>query len=154
MAVKYYSKARKTLDHYKQMPTFRSIEDECNTIIANLKVKLYERLDATDSSSDVIFESVNLLYQLGEPMDNLCNKYINRVEKCLDNDLAILLLNIDMLSSASNAKADPNNTSNAQIAMDILEFVDHGCNNFLANLSTIIQSYNNIFINNNEYLSK
>merc|ERR1712127_19724 len=37
MAVKYYCKARKTLDHYKQMPTFQSIEDDCTSIINNLK---------------------------------------------------------------------------------------------------------------------
>ena len=64
MAVKYYSKARKTLDHYKQMPTFRSIEDDCTTIIKNLKVKLYARLDANESSSEIIAESVNLLNQV------------------------------------------------------------------------------------------
>ena len=160
MAVKYYSKARKTLDRYKQMPTFKSIEDDCNAIISDLKLKLYERLDCTESSSDTIFESVNLLYQLDEPMENLCTKYISRVEKCLDADLGLLVLNIDMLTTSTNKKklSRPNvvedvednslASSNSQIAMDILEFVDHGCNNFLANLSTIIVSYNSIFIDN------
>ena len=37
MAVKYYSKARKTLDHYKHMQTFGNIDEECSLIISNLK---------------------------------------------------------------------------------------------------------------------
>jgi vacuolar protein sorting-associated protein 51 len=153
MAVKYYSKARKTLDRYKQMSTFKSIEDDCQAIIKDLKLKLYERIDSSsDNSSESIFESVNLLHQLDEPMENLCSKYIERVEKCLDADLSILVLNIDMISSTKRrtSKEDTEETTtNNQIAMDILEFVDHGCNNFLANLSSIIQSYNSIFIENN-----
>jgi hypothetical protein len=35
--------------------------------------------------------------------------------------------------------------------MDILEFVDHGCNNFLANLSAIINSFKSIFNNNHNF---
>ena len=98
-----------------------------------------------------------MLYQLDEPMESLCSKYIERVEKCLDNDLSLLTLNIEMLTS-STLKKRTNKEENEemghkggsnQIAMDILEFVDHGCNNFLANLSSIIQSYNSIFIENN-----
>ena len=164
MAVKYYSKARKTLDRYKQMPTFKSIEDDCQAIIKQLKLKLYERIDSNSSSdttsSENIFESVNLLHQLDEPMENLCSKYIERVEKCLDADLSILVLNIDMISKTAkkrvskedaiaNAISNDDTSNNNQIAMDILEFVDHGCNNFLANLSSIIKSYNSIFIENN-----
>lgn len=161
MAVKYYSKARKTLDRYKQMPTFKSIEDDCQTIIKQLKLKLYERIDNNSSSdtnsSESIFESVSLLYQLDEPMENLCSKYIDRVEKCLNSDLNILVLNIDMIATSTKKRVskedayvvDETSNHKSQIAMDILEFVDHGCNNFLANLSSIIQSYNSIFIENN-----
>lgn len=130
------------------MPTFKSIEDDCQTIIKNLKSKLYERIDAVESSNEVIFESVNLLYQLDEPMENLCSKYIGRVEKCLVNDLSLLTLNIDLMSTKKRTSKEEDQ-ANSQIAMDILEFVDHGCNNFLANLSSIIQSYHSIFIENN-----
>ncbi len=143
------------------MPTFKSIEDDCQTIIKQLKLKLYERIDNNSSSdansSESIFESVTLLYQLDEPIENLCSKYIDRVEKCLDSDLSILVLNIDMISTSTKKRVskedasvvDETSNNKSQIAMDILEFVDHGCNNFLANLSTIIQSYNSIFIDNN-----
>ena len=160
MAVKYYCKARRTLDHYKQMPTFRSIEDECTTIIKNLKSRLYEQIDSTQASSEVIFESIDLLFKLGEPMDQLCSKYISRAEKCFDADLSVLTLNIDLLVNKSEAACGNKNGSrkvddltqqahdlNHEIAMDILEFVDYGCNHFLAGLSAVIQSFNTIFLN-------
>ena len=146
MAVKYYCKARRTLDQYKQMPTFRSIEEDCTLIITNLKLKLYERFDSTDASQETISESVDLLYKLGEPMEQLCSKYISRAERFFDDDLAILTLNIDLLTK-NNSKAQEETLKN-EIAMDILEFVDYGCNYFLANLSGVIQAFNSIFIQN------
>lgn len=152
MAVKYYCKARKTLDQYKQMPTFRSIEEDCTLIISNLKLKLYERFDSTDASQETISESVDLLYKLGEPMEQLCFKYISRAEHFFDDDLAILTLNIDLLTKHNpkvmkSPDSQEENLKN-EIAMDILEFVDYGCNYFLANLSGVIQSFNSIFIEN------
>lgn len=140
MAVKYYCKARKTLDHYKHMPTFRNIDDECQTIIGNLKLKLYERLNSTESTFEIISESVDLLTKLDEPMEKLCSEYIGRAEKCLDNDLTTLTFNIELLSS--NKK----NSETHQMAMDILEFVDYGCNHFLSSLGLVIHSFNMLFI--------
>lgn len=147
LAVKYYCKARKTLDHYKQMPTFRSIEDECTTIINNLKLKLYEKLDAPDSSQETVSEAVDLLFKLGEPMEQLCSKYIARAERSFEDDLAILTLNIDLLTSSSNERLSDDLK---QQAMDILEFVDYGCNYFLANLSAVIQAFNSTFVGRDE----
>ena len=146
------------------MPTFRSIEDECTTIIKNLKSRLYEQIDSTQASPEVILESIDLLFKLGEPMDQLCSKYISRAEKCFDADLAVLTLNIDLLVNKSEAASNNNNSNknscrkvdeltqqahdlNHEIAMDILEFVDFGCNHFLAGLSAVIQSFNTIFLN-------
>ena len=157
MAVKYYCKARRTLDHYKQMPTFRSIEDDCTSIINNLKIKLYERLDSTDSSQETISESVDLLYKLGEPMEQLCTKYISRAERSFEDDFAILNLNIDLLvknNTRSSQKSKDDNNELQQIAMDILEFVDYGCNYFLANLSAVIQVFNSIFMANNKSVNE
>lgn len=150
-AVMYYCKARKTLEYYKQMPTFKSIEDDCLTIIDKLKEKLYEQIDSSESSTEKILESVNLLNELGDPMENLCSKYLNRIEKSLQSDLAILVLDIDLLSIVDEEQL----RVNSQTAMDILEFVDHGCNNFLANLSSMIQSFNLMFNTNKKgYLAR
>ena len=149
MAVKYYCKARKTLDHYKHMPSFRGIEDDCTQMISPLKEKLYERLNSQHSSSEAIGDSVLLLTQLGEPMEKLSTKYISRIEKCLDGDLVTLTLNVDLLTSSSNLGSNGVKNSNDQIAMDILEFIDYGCNKFLVNLSLTIMSFNQLFIEPN-----
>lgn len=153
-AVFYYLKARKTLDHYKHMPTFKNIEDDCLTIMNKLKKKLYDRIESSssdedNSSTESVLESINLLHELGEPMGDLCATYIERVEKSLDKDLAVLMLDIEVLSIESKRLADDKEEKLPSTAatMDILEFVDHGCNHFLANLSSIIQSYNSLFIN-------
>lgn len=153
-AVMYYMKARKTLDHYKHMPTFKSIEDECLQIMDKLKRRLYERIETTShepqssssSSTDRVLESINLLSQLGEPMNELCSTYIERVEKSLDADLAVLALDIDVLT-IDNRREETKLLGHA--AMDILEFVDHGCNHFLVRLCSIIMSYNSLFVNSN-----
>ncbi len=141
LAVKYYCRARRTLDHYKQMPTFRSIEDECSAIIKILKARLYERLDSSDRLAQ---EAVDLLSKLGEPIKVLCAKYVARAERGFDDDLSILVLNIEMLSSKKESTVAGLNN---EIAMDILEFVDYGCNYFLANLGGVIEVFNTIFLN-------
>lgn len=143
-AVMYYMKARKTLDHYKHMPTFKNIEDECLQIMGKLKRKLYETIESPESSTERVLESINLLSQLGEPMGELCSTYIERVQKSLDADLAVLMLDIDVLGIDNRLAGDE---KIGHAAMDILEFVDHGCNNFLVRLSSIIMSYNSLFVN-------
>jgi hypothetical protein len=140
-AVMYYCKARKTLEHYRQMPTFYNIDEDCLVIINKLKEKLYEKTDLLETSNEGLTESIHLLNQLGEPLDHLCDKFMKRIEKCLDHDLSYLQSNIDILLDASPTKL--------QIAMDILEFVDHGCNSFLSNLSASIQLFNLLFQHQN-----
>ena len=179
-AVHYYCKARKLLDHYKHISTFRNIDDDCQSIIGELKRRLYDQLDTLDhnsASTQAISDAIHLLYQLDEPMDNLCAKYLSRVEKWLDHDLLMLRLNIDLLESdtkqqhqqqnqqqlapilmsrrtaTATATADESAAVNrpVQIAMDILEFIDHGCNHFLANMGSTIHSFKHIFEGEREY---
>lgn len=147
-AVYYFTKAKKTLDHYKQMSTFKNIEDDCSLIIENLKQKLYDRIDLADSKPNEILESVDLLCQLNEPIEHLSTKYMNRIEKSLNQDLNVLKLDIDLLAIDQKSRNDKENVK-SQSAMDILEFIDHGCNNFLANLSSIIDSFTSLFLNKN-----
>ena len=156
-AVMYYCKARKTLEHYKHMPTFRNIEEDCSVIMNKLKEKLYERIDSIETSQGTLMESVNLLNQLGESMENLCQKYMMRIEKSLDKGLATLQLNIDLtLATNQQSEAAQQNAGKGStvIVMDILEFVDYGCNNFLSSLSSTIQAFNTMFINNQDDTSK
>lgn len=153
-AVMYYLKACKTLDHYKHMPTFKSIDDDCVTIMGELKKKLYARIESSSgdgggestvtSSIDSTLESISLLHQLGEPMRDLCATYLDRVEKSLNKDLDALELDIDLLQ-VDRRPADAE-AQDRIAAMDILEFVDYGCNHFLTNLALFIHSYNSLFI--------
>lgn len=50
-AITYYLKARRTLDHYKHMPTFKNIDDDCTAIIGELKSKLYARILSASSDT-------------------------------------------------------------------------------------------------------
>ena len=78
MAVRYFCKAKRALDHYKQMPSFKGIDDDCNKIIFNLKEILKAKYEATDSSTDTILECAELLIQLDESPENICRKYLER----------------------------------------------------------------------------
>ena len=77
-AVRYYCKAKRALDHYKQMPSFKGIDDDCNKIINNLKSILNKKYDAAESSTDTILECAELLIQLDESPEDICRKYIER----------------------------------------------------------------------------
>lgn len=149
-AVTYYCKARKTLEHYKHMPTFRNIDEECLQIISQLKELLYERIESIDESNqEELMESVNLLGQMGEPTEKLCQRFMSRMEKSLNKDLNKLQLNIDIVAAANQGV----NSIIRQTTkpMDVLEFVDYGCNNFLSNLTLNIQSFDIMFANNPKY---
>ena len=155
MAVRYYSKAKRALDHYKQMPSFKGIDDDCNKIINNLKSILNRKYDAAESSTDTILECAELLIQLDESPEEICRKYIERYregesfnkinsrfyfprsQKLLDKDLEILEANIKLTK----------NPIENQLGMDILEFIDFSCSHFISNLSLSINTYNEIFLN-------
>jgi hypothetical protein len=78
MAVKYFSRARRALDHYKHMPSFKGIEDDCSNIIVKLKSVLRDKFNADDSSPGELIEAADLLMQLDEPAQNLVDCYILR----------------------------------------------------------------------------
>jgi hypothetical protein len=77
-AVKYFSRARRTLDHYKHMPSFKGIEDDCSNIILKLKSVLREKFNSENSTPGKLIEAADLLMQLDEPVQNLVDCYIQR----------------------------------------------------------------------------
>jgi hypothetical protein len=42
-AVRYYTKAQKVLHQYQHMPSFRSIQQDCNSIVEDLRRRLKEQ---------------------------------------------------------------------------------------------------------------
>jgi hypothetical protein len=143
----YYCKAKKTLDRYKHMSTFKDIEEECTAIIHKVKNNLYEEIEMLNTNQSIVTENILLLNQLGEPIETLSKKIIERIEKSLEYDLEVIKNQIDSVSDTfKNAEFTTENSFKYRIPMDILEFVDYGCNGFMTNLSSSIQLFNNIFL--------
>lgn len=104
------------------------------------------------SSAKDLSECVELLLQLDEPAEELCDKFLNHARARLELDLQGLEAEIKPYSSARvtspadnspKATTVPSPTSNT----DILEFIDRGCNEFVSSLCLVITSYQDLFIN-------
>lgn len=117
------------------------------------------------SSAKDLSECVELLLQLDEPAEELCDKFLSHARSRLESDLQGLEAEIRPSASAvkdasahgssstaaAGSPADsspktsslPSPTSNT----DILEFIDRGCNEFVSSLCLVITSYQELFIN-------
>ncbi|XP_019849380.1 PREDICTED: vacuolar protein sorting-associated protein 51 homolog [Amphimedon queenslandica] len=139
-AVNYYVKAQKVLEQYKHLPSFHGIQHDCLAIIDELKTLLKGRLDDQQSSPKMIAEAVDLLLQLQEPPQALCQQYLDNSRRQLESDL---------LKVETAAKTLPSSTGNDEedgVVVDAVEFVGVVCNGFLGNMSLIIQSCFDMFI--------
>ena len=119
------------------------------------------------SSAKDLSECVELLLQLDEPAEELCDKFLSHAQSRLQSDLQGLEAEIrpypsasavkdasahrlspaaaagSLADSSSNTSAMPSPTPNT----DILEFIDRGCNEFVSSLCLVITSYQELFIN-------
>lgn len=110
---------------------------------------------------------MELLLQLDEPAEELCDKFLSHAQSRLETDLqgleaeirpypsapAVKDASAPRLSSTAAAGSPTDNspkmstipspTSNT----DILEFIDRGCNEFVSSLCLVIASYQELFIN-------
>lgn len=109
---------------------------------------------------------MELLLQLDEPAEELCDKFLSHARSRLELELRSLEAEIrpyptsavkdasarrssstaatGSLSDISpNASTIPSPTPNT----DILEFIDRGCNEFVSSLCLVITSYQDLFIN-------
>lgn len=117
------------------------------------------------SSAKDLSECVELLLQLDEPAEELCDKFISHAQSRLEVDLQGLEAELKGspvadTSAASVHKPSPgsnpvspskSSTSNPFLSptagTDILEFIDRGCNEFVSNLCLVIASYQELFMN-------
>ncbi|XP_020607084.1 vacuolar protein sorting-associated protein 51 homolog [Orbicella faveolata] len=76
LAVRYYTKARDVLHHYSHMPSFHGIHQDCDEIVKQLIVQLREQLRNPKSTPKQLAECVDLLLQLREPADELCDEFL------------------------------------------------------------------------------
>jgi len=137
-AVMHYSRAGVALEHYQHMPSFAGIQEDCQTIMQQLKVSLHQRLQDPACPADELGEAVQLLQQLGEPTEQLCEAYLDQAGGKLSEHLDVLEQQAEM------AEGEVQSLGTVAL-MDPLEFIDHGCNNFLADLCLAVTAYTETF---------
>ncbi|BFY98177.1 hypothetical protein BsWGS_01215 [Bradybaena similaris] len=147
-AVRYYSKAQRVLHQYEHMPSFQGIHEDCETMIKHLRGRLMDRFRQKESTAKQLTECVDLLLQLGEPAESLCDEFLSHARHKLDEDLGELQRQIK-LYSGELIPDEEQRPAQAYLnsGMDVLEFVDSGCNGFLSNICLVIASYNDMFMN-------
>lgn len=109
------------------MPSFQGIQDDCETILKELKSQLHNQFNNSNATAKELAESVDLLLQLNEPASELCADFLSCAEKRLSEQLVLLQDQCEH--------------------KDIIEFVDLGCSGFLSDLCLVVTSFNDMFIN-------
>lgn len=147
--VKYYLRAQRVLDQYQHMASFQGIKTDCDQIMVVLKKKLLERVEDPETNAEELSTCVGLLLELQESAEVLCQSYLATAESKLQESLSVLAEQVTLASG--QAKTDIQRPSDAyESVMDILEFVDHGCNHFISDLSLIIASFTETFLERKE----
>uniref|UniRef100_A0A4W5RBB2 Vacuolar protein sorting-associated protein 51 homolog n=1 Tax=Hucho hucho TaxID=62062 RepID=A0A4W5RBB2_9TELE len=123
-AVSSHRRARCVLQQYSHMPSFRGIQDDCHAIMDKLAQELRQKFRDGGSSAEDLSECVELLLQLDEPAEELCDKFLSHAQSRLEANLRGL-----------------------EAETDILEFIDRGCNEFVSSLCLVIASYQELFVN-------
>ncbi|XP_060711777.1 vacuolar protein sorting-associated protein 51 homolog [Hemiscyllium ocellatum] len=137
-AVRYYSKARSVLHQYQHMASFHGIQNDCQKIMSDLAQRLREKFRHTGSSAKELAECVELLLQLGEPAEELCDEFLAHARSRLEEDLLALEAELGQPPGPLSAASPP--------LSDILEFTDKGCNGFVGDTCLVIASYQDLFV--------
>lgn len=110
---------------------------------------------------------MELLLQLDEPAEELCDKFLSHARSRLESELQGLEAEIrpyppasavkDATAHAASSSAVPGSPTDSSpkssslpsptTNTDILEFIDRGCNEFVSSLCLVITSYQELFIN-------
>ncbi|XP_049599475.1 vacuolar protein sorting-associated protein 51 homolog [Syngnathus scovelli] len=161
-AVSSHRRARCVLQQYSHMPSFKGIQDDCHAIMDKLAQELRQKFRDGGSSAKDLSECVELLLQLDEPAEELCEKFLSHAGSRLELDLQGLEAEIKPSPPASAVKnvlarkPSPGTTAGSPKTSalhspssntDILEFIDRGCNEFVSSLCLVITSYQELFIN-------
>lgn len=134
-------------------------------VYLNVSVLLLLSCRDGGSSAKDLSECVELLLQLDEPAEELCDKFLSHARSRLESDLQGLEAEIRPYPSAMNsarrlssaaaaAAVTPSHNSPKASTVpsptpntDILEFIDQGCNEFVSSLCLVITSYQELFVN-------
>ena len=152
------------LDQYEHMPSFSGIQNECDEIMVQLRSGLRTQLkDAGASHSKLSTQEMSncvyLLLCLNTPPADLCEDYLQSSRVRLEDSLAVLDRQVvrakrscgsEIGGREGDAATQQAEEEKFEGTMDILEFVDHGCNHFLSDACIIIASYNETFLSGGE----
>ncbi|XP_035228187.1 vacuolar protein sorting-associated protein 51 homolog [Stegodyphus dumicola] len=148
-AVRYYLKAQRVLLQYEHMPSFHGIQEDCDMLVNQLKQKLREQFKSKDASPKQLAECVDLLLQLDEPTEVLCDEFLKYAKEKLDVDLSDLEREINLCATSVEESENDKSGEEGKQYVDILEFIDFSYNNFLSNTSLVIASYWDLFLQRN-----
>jgi hypothetical protein len=127
------------------MPSFSGIKGDCDKTMVALKERLDARLRDPATAPEDLPAYVGLLLDLKEPPEELCHAFLATAEVRLQETLDTLRQQVKLLELDGVAPLD--RPSDAFAApMDILEFVDHGCNHFVSDLCLVLASYTDTFL--------
>lgn len=165
-AVSSHRRARCVLQQYSHLPSFKGIQDDCHAIMDKLAQELRQKFRDGGTSAKDLSECVELLLQLDEPAEELCDKFLSHARSRLESDLQGLEAEIKPYPStvkdsstqrpSSTARSPTSDSPNNSVLpsptsnTDILEFIDRGCNEFVSSLCLVITSYQELFINHAE----
>jgi hypothetical protein len=141
-AVKYYLKAEKALEQYRHFASIRAIDEECRQLLTQLKTSLHQQFADPQVSSQQITETVHLLLSLGEDSMLLAQQFLTFSEKKLQVNASEL----DYYLKENHKILNGQVTDDAP--MDVLEFVDMACNGLLSNLSSVLLTFDSLFLAN------
>ncbi|XP_066982534.1 vacuolar protein sorting-associated protein 51 homolog isoform X2 [Macrobrachium rosenbergii] len=163
--VRSYVETAEVLHRYRHMPSFNAIHDDCEAAIGRLNLALKEQLALKGGSARHLTECVDLLLQLGEPAEGLCDDFLSHARTKLEDDLANLTRLAEaaagieeVLPSAEGGEdgaaeggkdvtqPQSDETVPEGASMDILEFVDVCHETFVGNLWLVISSYKEMFL--------
>eukprot|EP00039_Didymoeca_costata_P009885 m.131752 g.131752 ORF g.131752 m.131752 type:complete len:914 (+) comp14635_c0_seq1:167-2908(+) len=85
-AVTYYTRAAHVLDRYKEHESFKSINDECATLMANLREMIEVKLAESGTTQNDVLDYFDMLCKLRVPPDEICPRVLEFAKKQNEKD--------------------------------------------------------------------
>ena len=109
-SVLLYSKASTLLSHYRHIPAFKQIEDECQAIMVNIGDRVKHKLVSDKTTISKISENIGLMIGLGNVNHlDVAKEYISRVafhiNKMFDSETRILFDEAQLIYNAKSTRA-------------------------------------------------
>ncbi|MCL4133936.1 UNVERIFIED_CONTAM: hypothetical protein GTU68_027072 [Idotea baltica] len=90
--VRSYVETVEVLQKYQHLPSFSAIHVDCEAALSRLNVALKNELAVKEGSTRHLTLCVDLLLQLGEPAEGLCDDFLSHARLKLEEDLNALSL--------------------------------------------------------------